>query len=204
MHTRNHSAANANGVAGGNGPAAVGAGVGAAAAGCRRGPTEQARPGGVVRHTGHAVVHTASIDVKVMRLDRRQMTLSVFRQLPERCIFRGGDGTPVLLGRPWGRVLYVWNRSPAFADYYLVWTDGARLYRTPLPELDRMFDPVPGRARSEKGCEFFRWCGMGWVWHESMEDCVGSEDPDAVNACYDGVRAHLRAFEKLDQLFIAV
>jgi hypothetical protein len=184
MNTRTNGVA--NGVANGNG---------AAGAAHRAFPT-RARPAGA--RVGHAVVHTATVDVQVLRLDRRQMTLAVFRQLPERDIFRGGDGTPVLLGRPWGRVLYTWGGSPEWADYYLVWQGGDRLYRMPLPLADRLKKPV-GRLGLAKGYGFFGRLGLDWVWLGYEGDCN-----DEALASYEEHLDRLEAFEGLPQLFIAV
>jgi hypothetical protein len=64
-------------------------------------------------HKGHAIIHTATVDLKILRLDGKQMTLSTFRQLDEANILEGGDGPSTyfptrLPGTPWGRVNYTW------------------------------------------------------------------------------------------------
>jgi hypothetical protein len=184
------------------------------AAGATRGSPVR-RP---VGHQAGAVVHTATVDVQVMRLDRRQMTLAVFRQLPERDIFRDGGPTPSLLGRPWGRVLYTWNGSPEYADYYLIWSDGTRLYRMPLPLAAQLEKPA-GRLGLEKGWTFFCRLNLDWVWARHEEYWTGQvpdvddddalayradDDPDEALACYAAVVTRMRAFERLPQLFIAV
>lgn len=80
----------------------------------------------------HAIIHTASIDVKIMRIDKKQVTLSVFRQLDEESIFHV-DGS--LRGIPWGRVRYRWSDNKAGTDYHVVWQDGETIKRSPIPEL---------------------------------------------------------------------
>lgn len=82
-------------------------------------------------HKQHAVVHTASIDVKIMRLDKRQVTMSVFRQLDEELIF-AADGS--LRGTPWGRVSYLWKDNREGTAFHVVWQDGDRIKRSPVPK----------------------------------------------------------------------
>lgn len=79
----------------------------------------------------HATVHTAAIDVKIMRLDKKQVTLSVFRQLDEELIFNA-DGT--LRGTPWGRVNYTWKGNKNGTVFHVVWQDGDKLKRSPVPK----------------------------------------------------------------------
>lgn len=81
-------------------------------------------------HKSHAVVHTATIDVKILRLDKRQLTQSVFRQLDEQLIFRS-DGT--LGGTPWGRVNYTWKDNPPGTVFHVIYQDGENLKRSPVP-----------------------------------------------------------------------
>jgi hypothetical protein len=82
-------------------------------------------------HKDHAIVHTATIDVKVLRIDRRQLTLSVFRQLDEQLIFLG-DGT--LNGTPWGRVNYTWKENRENTAFHVIYQVGDVLKRSPVPE----------------------------------------------------------------------
>jgi hypothetical protein len=88
------------------------------------------RVSGIALHKEHATIHTASIDVKIIRLDRRQVTMSVFRQLDEDLIFSSG-GT--LRGVPWGRVNYVWKDNPKGTAFNVVWQEGEHLKRSPVP-----------------------------------------------------------------------
>lgn len=130
-------------------------------------------------HRRHATVHTASIDVKIMRLDGKQMTLSMFRQLPEASIFdpdwvrydAGPDKPLRLVGVPWGIVRYVWEKSPVWADYYVVWSDGSTIYRMPVPLTSNMWRPCLLDVKTVWGC---RYCdGLTWS-HTSL----GLEDYD--------------------------
>src|SRR4051812_9584559 len=79
----------------------------------------------------HAIIHTATIDVKIMRIDKKQVTLSVFRQLPEESIFLA-DGS--LRGIPWGRVNYLWgDQEKRKVAFHVVWQDGNKLKRCEVP-----------------------------------------------------------------------
>lgn len=74
-------------------------------------------------------VETPTVDVQVIRLDKKQMTMSVFRQLDEELVFLADGG---LRGRVWGRVNYKWKDSLASTEYYVVWQDGEFLKRSPV------------------------------------------------------------------------
>jgi hypothetical protein len=160
-------------------------------------------------HKEHAVVHTATIDVKIIRLDRRQLTLSVFRQLSEKSIFDDPDGevSRRLQGVPWGTVNYTWGGSPGWADYYLVWQDGDLLRRMPLTRLDNLSEPCKVRCldhyaslstrTTQKGRELLLYLGIptDWLYQKELQG-----EPRKALDVYCG---HLETFEQLDQLFIA-
>jgi hypothetical protein len=68
-------------------------------------------------HIIDASISTATVDIQVMRIGTKQMTLAVFRQLPYRNIFhRSGK----LVAPPWGWVNYDRNgsRSKPFVFSY--------------------------------------------------------------------------------------
>jgi hypothetical protein len=54
-------------------------------------------------HVTDITISTATVDIQVMRIGTKQMTLAVFRQLPEKDIF---DCWGNLLAPPWGWVNY--------------------------------------------------------------------------------------------------
>src|SRR5215510_10980403 len=63
--------------------------------------------------TAHIIdvsISTATVDIQVMRIGTKQMTLAVFRQLPYRNIF---DRSGTLVAPTWGWVNYDRNGSPA-------------------------------------------------------------------------------------------
>ncbi len=53
-----------------------------------------------------ASIQTCSVEIKMVRIGGKQMTLSVFKQAPARQIIDPGVG---LRGEPWGLVNYFWD-----------------------------------------------------------------------------------------------
>ena len=77
--------------------------------------------------TDDVTIKTLAIEVKVMKIGNRQVTLAVFRQLPEEPII---SPYGVLSGIPWGRVNYhVDCESLAYKHLHIVWQDGNKLKR---------------------------------------------------------------------------
>lgn len=91
--------------------------------------TNGARPGCRISKD-QAVIHTASIDVKILRLNKRQLTLAVFRQLEEELIFLA-DGS--LRGLPWGKINYTWKENRPGTAFHVIYQVGDTLYRSPVP-----------------------------------------------------------------------
>lgn len=125
-----------------------------------------------------AVVSTATVEVKTLTLNGKQMTLSVFRQLPYRGLF-SSEG--YLLGTPWGHVNYHPDRCRDWDRHlHLVWQSDNGLFRC------RMRPADPSVRRS-----FNDW-----------------SNPVAVQEEDDRHRRHLEIrkelFSSLPQLFIAV
>jgi hypothetical protein len=75
-----------------------------------------------------ASITTASVTIRTLRLNDRQLTLSVFRQLPKRHLIN--PETPELLGTVWGWVNYDCDSSPA--DKQFVAQFGDTLFRSPF------------------------------------------------------------------------
>jgi hypothetical protein len=73
-----------------------------------------------------AEVKTCSVEVKVIRIDRKQMTLAVFRQIPSEPILDGN--TLKLNGLPWGLIRYngvhlLWQKDKELRTCPLLLTD---------------------------------------------------------------------------------
>lgn len=134
--------------------------------------------------TSDVSLHTATIEVKVMKIGNRQVTLSVFRQLPERSVINHLTGD--INGIPWGRVNYhvgCENNVP-YAPYiprnhlHIVWQLGNELYRSIV--LDYTFGQGT-RLRNDE-------------YHTDEE----------MNVIANTWRYSYAQLEQLDQLFIAV
>jgi hypothetical protein len=71
---------------------------------------------------------TASIEIKALMVNNRQLTLSTFRQIPEKEII--DYDTVTLKGIPWGYVNYFWKDNGNETDcWHIVWQEGAELRR---------------------------------------------------------------------------
>lgn len=74
-----------------------------------------------------AEIQTATVEVKTLVISGKQMTLSVFRQLPKESII-SPDGE--LAGQVWGRVNYHWGDCSAGLHLHVVWQRGEQLFRS--------------------------------------------------------------------------
>jgi hypothetical protein len=157
-----------------------------------------------------ATVHTATVDVKIMRLGKKQVTLSVFRRIHQKSILRPGKLKPSLRGIPWGRVNYTWKGNEEFVAYHIVWERNSRLFRMGLPVIETL--DCKGRIYATMGGGFFRAIGLKEMWrnHENREYSdadlkeLGLEIDPELTKSFELYAAQLQAFEQLDQLFIAV
>ncbi len=79
--------------------------------------------------TDDVAIKTLAIEVKVMKIGKRQVTLAVFRQLPSENLIDRNTGK--LRGIPWGRVNYHVDCS-AVEDYHIhvVWQKGNELRKS--------------------------------------------------------------------------
>jgi hypothetical protein len=114
-----------------------------------------------------AHIVTATVSVQVIRIGKRQLTLSVFRQLPVKHILDGFGDVGDLAGEPWGTVNYHWD-SCGYSRHdgphvHVVWAQDGRLYR----------DCV-GRV----GVDKCRWGGL-WLRGDPLGlDTLGDKDWD--------------------------
>lgn len=89
-----------------------------------------------------ATIKTASIEVKVLTLNGKQMTLSVFRQLKDERLVN--DETVELVGQPWGWVNYHPDCHTEREHLHVVWQQGQWLRRALVfrqPWLDDITEP---------------------------------------------------------------
>jgi hypothetical protein len=83
--------------------------------------------------TENASIRTTSVDVRVITISGKQMTLSVFRQLKEEDLI--DPVTLTLRGTTWGTVNYFWGDDIKYAhkNLHVVWQHGDELRRSLAP-----------------------------------------------------------------------
>jgi hypothetical protein len=102
-------------------------------------PTEEEkrRPGTI--YTNEATVRTATVEIKTLTVRGKQVTLSVFKQLPKEDLLN--PETAELLGTAWGKVNYFWG--DCHNDHlHIVWQKGQELRRACV--FPRLHHEVPG------------------------------------------------------------
>jgi hypothetical protein len=86
---------------------------------------------GIVINVDEAVVRTATIEVRMMVIDKHRVTLSLFRQFQKRDFLDRKTGHQ--RGIPWGLVNYFWpgcdQRGVETRHLHVLWQDGTELYR---------------------------------------------------------------------------
>lgn len=127
--------------------------------------------------TDQATCSTVEVAIRVVRIGRKQMTLAIFRQLPEREII-ARDGT--LDGIPWGWVNY--EVPDAVAQRNFIYTRDGRLYRSLVVMSDharpyqltgekwtqgRYVNRITGEERQSLIKEGPDWSEANWSWHSA-------------------------------------
>lgn len=78
--------------------------------------------------THEASVTTATVEIRTLTINGKQVTLAVFRQLPESPVLDCETGE--FLGRPWGTVNYHPDKCQASsAHLHVVWEKDGQLFR---------------------------------------------------------------------------
>jgi hypothetical protein len=167
--------------------------------------------------TDHATIRTATVSVKVLTLDKKQMTLSVFRQLPLRHVI--DPLTMELRGTPWGHVNYFWDDSPNDPDYHrlhIIWERSGRLYRSLVDEVElaecqfeivfngRRQPPTPGfGAYGDCVATNYLKSQSGWLIKDAKhkDRILPGKGAEQFADAWNSLHSRLAA---LDQLFIAV
>ena len=99
--------------------------------------------------TREATVKTASVEMKVLSISGKQMTLAVYRQLDEEEII--DEETGKLKGVPWGRVNYFWGKCEP-DHLHIVWQKGEELRRACVHKAHWFRDTKAFRAFCELAC----------------------------------------------------
>jgi hypothetical protein len=122
-----------------------------------------------------AIVKTASVEIKALTVEGKQMTLAVFRQLEvEQLISEDGS----LRGVPWGRVNYLRNSAD---ELHVVWQKGDELRRclvTPYPPSDVLRQHEARVSVRRKYADLCAWAYAlsevvsGARWPTNTERCL--------------------------------
>jgi hypothetical protein len=159
--------------------------------------------------TADVTIQTATVSVKTLVLGKKQMTLSVFRQLPRRHIIdMDEDDMLCLLGEPWGLVNYFWDGCgyrvhdrPA-EHLHVIWQLKSQLYRACVGRVScRQHTRGWMFCGDEHGVAVIAQGGCEYGLHGDFWECPlrHEESPEV---------EHWNEFywqlDRLDQLFIAV
>lgn len=88
----------------------------------------------------NAELVTATVELKTLSVSGKQVTLSVFRQIPDGQLFTDGFQ---FSGVPWGRVNYFWDGGPPQPDrQHILWQSGSDLFRTIVRKWDMQVSDV--------------------------------------------------------------
>ena len=85
-----------------------------------------------------ATLNVVGVSIKALQIGKKQMTLSVFRQLPHEAVWNTFTRKP--RGVIWGRVNYFWNGCgswdqfglPIIDPIHIDWQSGVELHRSYL------------------------------------------------------------------------
>jgi hypothetical protein len=138
--------------------------------------------------TQEATVDIMQVEIQVLKVGKKQVTMGLFRQLPHEPLLEGEDVH--LRGVPWGHVNYWWDGDGSQADdgprLHVVWQQDTVLYRSvidrqpPRPTrrwlrslretvMDRLFIWLAGQASSVQvvshsvaGELTVAWQGLTW------------------------------------------
>lgn len=148
--------------------------------------------------TEEVLIQQVSIDVKVIRIGKKQMTLSVFRQLEENSIIN--TDTKELEGVAWGKVNYHNNCIAGFTHIHIIWQRENQLWQDTvyfnhtIYELKDLYSPD-----GIKNAEWRR---------KAINEYESDQKTDMGKEAYSQHRIRYHQLYKqlvnLDQLFIAV
>lgn len=159
-----------------------------------------------VLHVSDVAITTATVEIQVIRIGAKQMTLAVFRQLPHKDIF---DDWGSLLADPWGWINYDWNgpQQPFIYSY-----DGV-LYRCNVNIKECDSPKVLAQSKRQwnsKHSEYDLVATGKWIvaggWDRDYSNFSGYEF-ESESGAKDYLQYHLKSVATLKtapQLFIAV
>ena len=96
---------------------------------------------GIKIHAADATIRTTEVSIRCLVIGKKQLTLSIFRQIPSSPVL---DPEGQARGKLWGRVNYAWKGcdqgKPGHGHhpdhYHVVWQNGGRLMRDCVRQRD--------------------------------------------------------------------
>lgn len=138
-----------------------------------------------------------SVTIKVLKVDSKKMTLSVFKQLQERQII---DDDLELKGSVWGKVNYQLPKQPT-NETNIVWQDGNDLFRWAVKPL-RMSPEQAKRNQDNYEINLYELLA-----HPSLVTAVKNtpeEEVQSLSMLFGKYRTLYHQLVNADHLFIAV
>lgn len=142
----------------------------------------------------NAKIHTATIEIKTLTIKDKQITLSVFRQIPYEDIIDGSNIYLNLNGTPWGTVNYYWgeDKDKSSLNYHhVVWQKDDDLKRCIIPKM---------------WSHSVLWQRL--VQHEKLiiqkEPLKEEEYKSLMSESYKRLEDLTKSFDELPQLYIAI
>lgn len=123
----------------------------------------------------NAEVKTTAVEIKTLTVSGKQITLSVFRQIPAADLVNK-DGT--LNGVPWGRVNYFWGDHSGCSQpshQHVLWQNGTELFRHILQERYFSAPDLEGPFTTTMQIQEYRAASDGrgaYVWVDSSIEVV--------------------------------
>lgn len=101
-------------------------------------------------NTENVKINTVQIEIKSLTVGRKQLTLSLMRQIIEEDLI--DKETLQFKGVPWGHVNYFWgsHKDLSFPEYLnIIWQNGKALRRCVIKSFEKYYDNEENKARSE-------------------------------------------------------
>ena len=156
-----------------------------------------------------AQILTATVEIRTMTVNGKQVTLSLFRQLKDQDLIQGTDTGFALQGHPWGVVNYHPDAACAKGGgrhLHVVWQSGDELRRAWVPRwwdtgvtFEEMRQWANERVHRERPDlkPYTPEC-------KEVQDAYYAEEQAIDRAAQDPYLVLYRQLESLPQLFIAV
>lgn len=144
----------------------------------------------IALETSEASITTVAVTIKALQVGKKQMTQSIFRQLPE--IDLVDEDALELAGKPWGHVRYHWGDHDPRKHHFVVEVDGVlhrSLFQVRRSEAFR-FDPEDDNDDTCGG----GYCLLSWELMRAVEALAYRRILDSDRARPSGDAARWFAF----------